>query len=134
MSREQKAAEEAAKSGAASSNQPTIFDKIISKDIPADVIYEDNDALAFNDINKQAPVHFLVIPKRRGNLVSLSTAKDEDEVLLGHLMLVARKVAKDQGLQEGYRVVINDGKNGCQSVMHLHLHVLGGRQLTWPPG
>lgn len=111
----------------------TIFGKIIRKEIPADVVYEDDTALAFRDVNPQAPVHVLVIPKRP--IAQLSRSADADEQLLGHLMVVARRVARQEGLDEsGFRVVINDGKHGAQSVYHIHLHVLGGRQLTWPPG
>lgn len=113
--------------------QPTIFSKIIDKSIPADIIYEDEQCLAFNDIAPTAPVHFLVIPKKL--IPALSYAEDEDEQLLGHLLIVAKKMAKKQGLAEdGYRVVINNGVNGSQSVYHLHVHVIGGRQLGWPPG
>ena len=109
---------------------PTIFDKIISKEIPAKVIYEDDVCLAFSDVNPQAPVHFLVIPKKRGNLSQLSTASESDKALLGHLMFTAQKVAREQGIAEsGFRLVVNDGKNGSQSVYHLHIHVLGGRQM-----
>jgi len=85
-----------------------------------------------NDLNPQAPVHMLVIPRKP--IPQLSKAEDEDEALLGHLLLVARKVAKQVGLDKGFRIVINDGKEGCQSVYHLHIHVLGGRTMTWPPG
>ena len=88
--------------------------------------------VAFNDINPQAPVHFLVIPRKP--LPQLSSATDEDRELLGHLMLVANKVAQEQGLQRGYRLVVNNGPDGAQSVYYLHLHVLGGRQMAWPPG
>ncbi|GAB0099288.1 histidine triad nucleotide-binding protein 1 [Sergentomyia squamirostris] len=122
-------AREAAASGAAS--QPTIFDKIISKEIPADVIYEDDTCLAFNDIAPQAPVHFLVIPKQR--IAMLELAKESDEKLLGHLMQVAGTLGQKKA-PNGYRLVVNNGSEGCQSVYHLHLHVLGGRQLAWPPG
>ncbi|KAK5870850.1 hypothetical protein PBY51_003762 [Eleginops maclovinus] len=111
---------------------PTIFSKVIDKSIPADIIYEDEKCLAFRDISPQAPVHFLVIP--RVPIPRISEAKDEVAELLGHLLVVAKKVAKQESLVEGYRVVINDGKHGAQSVYHLHLHVLGGRQLKWPPG
>ncbi|XP_051922836.1 histidine triad nucleotide-binding protein 2, mitochondrial [Hippocampus zosterae] len=110
----------------------TIFSKVIDKSLPADIIYEDDKCLAFRDISPQAPVHFLVIPKML--IPSLSQAKDDDAELLGHLLVVAKKVAKQEALAEGYRVVINDGKHGAQSVYHLHLHVLGGRQMKWPPG
>ncbi|KAK2580383.1 hypothetical protein KPH14_006138 [Odynerus spinipes] len=110
----------------------TIFGKILRKEIPCKFIYEDDKCVAFNDINAQAPVHFLVIPRKP--ISQLSKADDEDEALLGHLMLVARKVAQQEGLENGFRLVINDGKHGAQSVFHLHLHVLGGRQMQWPPG
>ena len=110
----------------------TIFQKIIEKEIPADIIYEDDSVLAFKDVSPQAPVHFLVIPKKP--ITMIENAEDADENLLGHLLLVGRKVAKEQGLEKGYRMVINNGVEGCQSVYHLHLHVLGGRQLKWPPG
>ncbi|XP_028270418.1 histidine triad nucleotide-binding protein 2, mitochondrial [Parambassis ranga] len=111
---------------------PTIFLKVIDKSIPADIIYEDDKCLAFRDINPQAPVHFLVIP--RVPIPRISAASDDDAELLGHLLVVAKNVAKQESLSEGYRVVINDGKHGAQSVYHLHVHVLGGRQMTWPPG
>merc|ERR1712038_1043907 len=88
--------------------------------------------LAFRDVNPQAPVHFLVIPKKI--IPKLSDSAPEDEPLLGHLLYTARKVAETENLEEGYRVVINNGKHGAQSVYHLHIHVLGGRQLSWPPG
>ncbi|NP_001040207.1 uncharacterized protein LOC114240638 [Bombyx mandarina] len=110
---------------------PTIFDKIISKEIRADIIYEDDLCLAFNDIAPQAPVHFLVIPKRR--IARLQDAENNDNELLGHLMLVARSLGA-QRAPSGWRLVVNNGKDGAQSVYHLHLHVLGGRQMGWPPG
>lgn len=112
----------------------TLFDKIISKAIPADVLYEDELALAFRDINPAAPTHFLVIPKTRDGLTSLSKADPRHKEILGHLLFVAQHVAKEQGLESGFRIVINDGADGCQTVFHLHLHCLGGRQLGWPPG
>ncbi|CAL8348144.1 unnamed protein product [Lota lota] len=111
---------------------PTIFSKVVDKSIPADIIYEDEKCLAFRDITPQAPVHFLVIPKVQ--IPRISAAQDADAELLGHLLIVAKNVAKKECLIEGYRVVINDGQHGAQSVYHLHIHVLGGRQLTWPPG
>ncbi|KAK5975707.1 Histidine triad nucleotide-binding protein 1, partial [Trichostrongylus colubriformis] len=112
----------------------TIFGKIIRKEIPAKIIYEDDEVLAFHDVSPQAPVHFLVIPKKR--IAMLQEAEDTvvDQALLGKLMLTAAKVARDLGLENGYRVVVNNGRDGCQSVFHLHLHILGGRQLGWPPG
>ncbi|EAT35646.1 AAEL012200-PA [Aedes aegypti] len=125
--------DEVAKAQAADATvEDTIFGKIIRKEIPCNFIHEDDRCVAFHDISAQAPVHFLVIPKKP--IPQLSKATEEDEALLGHLMLVAKKVAAEQGLGEGFRIVINDGKNGAQSVYHLHLHVLGGRQMKWPPG
>jgi len=111
---------------------PTIFDKILDGTIPATFIHDDDKCVAFNDVNPQAPVHFLVIPRKR--IAMLEEADDDDGDILGHLMLTARKVAKEQGLIKGYRVVVNNGVEGAQSVYHLHIHVLGGRQLSWPPG
>jgi histidine triad (HIT) family protein len=113
---------------------PTIFDKILDRSIPAKIIYEDDQCLAFHDVNPQAPVHFLVIPKHRDGLTQLSKAEPRHKEVLGHLMFVAQEVAAKEKLDNGFRVVINDGRDGCQSVFHLHLHVLGGRTLGWPPG
>ncbi|XP_049767189.1 uncharacterized HIT-like protein Synpcc7942_1390 isoform X1 [Schistocerca cancellata] len=110
---------------------PTIFDKIIRREIPADIIYEDDLCLAFNDVNPQAPVHFLVIPKKQ--IPMLGDAEDNDKELLGYLLLKARKLGNER-MKNGYRIVINNGPDGCQSVYHLHIHVVGGRQLGWPPG
>lgn len=109
----------------------TIFSKIIKREIPATIIYEDDLSLAFRDVNPQAPVHFLVIPKKP--IVKLSEATIEDQSLLGHLLLVANKVAAQEGL-ESSRLVTNSGAEAGQSVFHLHIHVLGGRSLDWPPG
>lgn len=119
---------------AAESVAPTIFDKIINKQIPATIIYEDDSCLAFRDINPQGPVHFLVIPKVHDGLTQLSKARPDHKELLGHMLYTAAVVAKQEGLSNGYRVVLNDGPDGAQSVYHLHLHVIGGRQMTWPPG
>ena len=110
----------------------TIFSKIIRREIPANIVYEDNLALAFKDINAQAPTHILVIPKKP--IPRVSEANTEDKDLLGHLLLIAKKVADQAGLKNGYRVVINNGDDGGQTVDHLHLHILGGRQMQWPPG
>ncbi|OCQ93729.1 zinc-binding protein [Limnothrix sp. PR1529] len=110
----------------------TIFGKIIRREIPAAIVYEDDLALAFRDVNPQAPVHLLVIPKKP--IENLAAATAEDQVLLGHLMLVIQKVAQQEGLDQGYRVVANTGEDGGQTVFHLHFHVLGGRSLAWPPG
>lgn len=110
-----------------------LFCRIARKEIPADVLYEDDDMLAFRDINPQAPVHFLCIPKK--HIDSLATLDPVDEGLLAHLMTAAGRIAASEGLStNGYRVVTNIGRDGGQSVPHLHFHVLGGRSLTWPPG
>ncbi|GFN88747.1 histidine triad nucleotide-binding protein 1 [Plakobranchus ocellatus] len=110
----------------------TIFGKIIRREIPTEFLYEDELCVAFNDINPQGPVHFLVIPKKP--IVKLSDAEDCDEQILGRLLTVARKVAKEKGLSDGYRVVINDSDQGGQTVFHIHVHVIGGRKMRWPPG
>ena len=110
----------------------TIFSKIIAREIPADIVYEDELCLAFKDINPQAPTHVLIIPKKE--IPRLCDAKPEDQALLGHLMLVAGQVAKQLGVGEAFRVVINNGAEAGQSVFHVHLHVLGGRGFRWPPG
>ena len=111
----------------------TVFGRILKGEIPAKVVYEDDQVLAFHDVNPQAPVHVLVIPKRE--IRRLSDTTDADKTLLGHLFAVAREVARLVGVSEdGYRVVVNDGIDGGQSVDHLHLHVMGGRPFVWPPG
>ncbi|KAK9062317.1 hypothetical protein SSX86_019503 [Deinandra increscens subsp. villosa] len=117
----------------ANSGAPTIFDKIISKEIPSSIVYEDEKVLAFRDINPQAPVHVLVIPKLRDGLTELGKAEPRHEDILGHLLHASKIVAEKEGIVDGFRVVINSGATACQSVYHLHLHVLGGRQLKWPP-
>lgn len=111
----------------------TVFSKIVRKEIPAKIVYEDDLSLAFHDLNAQAPIHVLVIPKRQ--IDSLEDATDEDSQLLGHLQIVAQRVARLLGIHNtGYRVVMNCGRDGGQSVGHIHYHVLGGRTLDWPPG
>jgi len=115
-----------------SQNTETIFSKIIRKEIPAHIVYEDDLALAFTDVNPQAPVHILVIPKKP--IVNLATAEPEDQALLGHLLLIVQRVAAQAGLENGYRVVMNTGVDGGQTVHHLHIHILGGRSMSWPPG
>jgi len=110
----------------------SIFSKIIRREIPSEFVHEDDQCVAIKDINPQAPVHILVIPKKP--IPQLSKADDSDEQLLGHLLIVARKVAAEQNLAKGFRIVINDGKDGGQEVFHIHIHVLGGRQMSWPPG
>ncbi|KAG9263556.1 histidine triad nucleotide-binding protein 1 [Astyanax mexicanus] len=125
-------AEEVVKAQTAQPGGDTIFGKIIRKEIPAKIIYEDEQCIAFHDVAPQAPTHFLVVPRKP--IVQLSKAEDGDAALLGHLMIVAKKCAEQVGLPRGYRLVVNDGPDGGQSVYHVHLHVLGGRQLGWPPG
>ena len=111
----------------------TLFEKIIARETPADIVYEDDRVLAFKDINPQAPVHVLVIPKQ--SIPRIAEAADHDKDLLGHLLLKARDVAGELGLKEnGFRLVINNGSDGGESVPHLHCHILGGRALNWPPG
>lgn len=110
----------------------TIFGKMIEGEIPCDKVYEDDKALAFRDINPAAPTHILVIPKEEIEDIS---KVPEGSGLLDHLFTVATKIAKDEGIEDsGYRLVVNKGRNGGQSVDHLHIHILGGRQMTWPPG
>ncbi|HUI07906.1 MAG TPA: histidine triad nucleotide-binding protein [Verrucomicrobiae bacterium] len=110
-----------------------IFAKIIRKEIPAKIVYEDDRVLAFRDVNPQAPVHVLVVPK--SDISRISEAKVEQEPLLGHLLTVAAEVARREGIDgTGYRLVINKGAHAGESVPHLHVHLLGGRQMDWPPG
>jgi histidine triad (HIT) family protein len=110
-----------------------IFCRIGSKQIPSRVVLEDDQVLAFDDLNPQAPVHVLVIPKR--HIGALKNVQQQDQALLGHLLAAANQVAQKKGIEEsGYRVVANTGIDGGQTVFHLHLHVLGGRPMTWPPG
>ena len=114
---------------------PTFFDKLTSKEIPADIIHEDDQCMAFRDINPQGPKHFLVIPKHKDGLNRFSNMREDQKGLLGHMMYVAQKCAREEGLVPGgFRTVINDGPDGAQSVYHLHIHVIGGRQMNWPPG
>src|SRR6056297_2722867 len=110
----------------------TIFSKIIAKEIPADILHEDDLCLAFRDINPKAPTHFLVVPKKE--IASMMDLTAEDEAAVGRCLMVASKVAAAEGLERGYRVVANSGEDGGQEVPHLHFHVLGGRKLSWPPG
>ena len=111
----------------------TLFEKIVAREIPADIVYETAEVLAFRDVNPQAPVHVLVVPKRV--IPRLAQAKPDDELTLGKLLLAAAKVASDLGLTAGgFRVVINNGPDAGETVPHLHVHVLGGRPLAWPPG
>ena len=112
--------------------ETTIFKRIIDKEIPADIVYEDEQCLAFRDVAPQAPVHVLLIPKKE--IKNIDSLVDEDQALLGHLWLVLRDLAKQLELDNGYRVVVNCGDEGGQTVAHLHFHLLGGRSLAWPPG
>ena len=111
----------------------TLFEKICDKEIPATVVFEDERCVAFRDISPQAPLHILIIPRKPVSRIGL--AEDEDEALLGHLLLTAAKVARSEGVAAtGYRLVINNGPDGGEAVPHLHIHLLGGRQMMWPPG
>ena len=111
----------------------TIFEKIIAREIPSDIVYEDDLVLAFRDIKPQAPVHVLIVPKK--SIPRIAEATAEDHRLLGHLLLKAAAVAAQLGLTAtGYRLVINNGPDGGESVPHLHCHILGGRAMSWPPG
>jgi len=110
-----------------------LFLKILNREIPADIVYENDEVLAFRDIDPQAPVHILIIPKRR--IATVNDLEDGDAELMGRLLLAARDIAVSEKLADnGYRLVFNCNRHGCQSVYHIHLHLLGGRQLAWPPG
>lgn len=110
----------------------TLFTKIINREIPAKIIYEDDQVLAFHDIAPQAPVHFLVIPKK--HIATLNDLTEEDKPLAGHILFTAQRLAKELGCEDGFRVVMNCNENGGQTVYHIHMHVLGQRQMNWPPG
>jgi histidine triad (HIT) family protein len=111
----------------------TIFSKIIRKEIPADIVYEDERVLAFRDINPVAPIHILIIPKEI--IVNVAAARKEHKEILGELMLTAANIARQEGLEDsGYRIVTNNGLNAGQTVFHIHLHLIGGRPMDWPPG
>ena len=123
-----------AKSATLTEGEKTIFQKILDKEIPCKFIYEDDLCVAFDDVAPQAPVHFLVIPRKPIAMIE-KMDPGADEPLVGHLLSVANKVAKEvKQMNNGYRLVINNGVEGCQSVYHLHVHVIGGKQLSWPPG
>ena len=110
----------------------TIFEKIITREIPSEILYEDEVCIAIRDVNPQAPVHALVIPKKP--ISRIANAEETDSETIGHLLLVASKVARVENLDQGFRIVINNGPDGGETVPHLHVHVLGGRQMNWPPG
>ncbi len=113
--------------------EKTIFEKIVDKEIPTEIIYEDDFVMAFNDIEPQAPFHILIIPKK--NIATINNLAEADEALIGKLFITAARIAKEMGFsEEGYRCVMNCNKHGQQTVFHLHLHLLGGKQLSWPPG
>ncbi|KAL6555278.1 Histidine triad nucleotide-binding protein 1 [Orobanche gracilis] len=156
------ASEKEAALAAAPSDSPTLFDKIINKQIPANIVYEDDKVLAFRDISPQAPTHILLIPKVKDGLTRIASvrskiltypftqshgphrtsygasiclmAEEKHCAILGYLLYTAKIIAKQEGLDDGFRHVINDGPHGCQSVYHLHVRLLGGRQMNWPPG
>ena len=109
-----------------------LFCNIVNKEIPANLIYEDDKVLAFKDINPQSPVHFLVIPKE--HIDSINSVEEGNKEVLGHILYTISKLAKEQNLESGYRIVNNCGKDGGQTVNHIHFHVLGGREMMWPPG
>lgn len=114
-------------------NEKTLFQKICDKEIPATIVHEDARCVAFRDISPQAPLHILIIPRQP--IARIGLAVESDESLLGHLLLTAAQVARSEGISEsGYRLVINNGPDGGEAVPHLHIHLLGGRQLLWPPG
>ena len=110
----------------------TLFSKIIRREIPADIVYEDDLCLAFRDINPQAPMHILLIPKQK--IVKISDATESDQSLLGHLLLKAGDIAREQGYADAFRLVINNGEEAGQTVFHLHIHILAGREFSWPAG
>ena len=110
----------------------TLFQKIIDKEIPADIVYEDDLSLVFKDVNPQAPTHLLIIPKKP--IAKVSDMSEEDKDLFGHLMWVAGEVARKSGLDDTFRLVVNNGAKAGQSVFHIHIHLLSGRPLSWPPG
>jgi histidine triad (HIT) family protein len=110
----------------------TLFSKIINREIPADIVYEDDLCLAFRDINPQAPVHILLIPKQA--IAKIADATESDQSLLGHLLLKTGEIAREQGYADAYRLVVNNGEGAGQAVFHLHIHILAGRDFSWPPG
>ena len=112
--------------------EPTIFKRIIDREIPAKIVYEDDLCLAFEDIKPQAPTHVLIIPRKE--IPSVDDLAEADVPVVGHLLLVAQKIGRQLGLADGYRLVTNCGKDAGQEVMHLHFHLLAGRPMTWPPG
>jgi histidine triad (HIT) family protein len=112
--------------------EKTLFQKIMDREEPGDIVYEDDQCVAIRDINPQAPTHVLIVPRKP--IPTLDALTEEDESLVGHLFLIAQKVAAEEGLTDGYRTVFNNGWAAQQTVEHIHLHLLGGRRMTWPPG
>lgn len=110
----------------------TIFTKIINCEIPATIVFEDEHVVAFRDVNPKAPTHILIVPRKP--IPTLNDATEEDKTLLGHMMLTAKKIAADEGLEKGYRLVMNCREQAGQTVFHIHLHLMGGRAMHWPPG
>ena len=110
----------------------TLFQKIIDKELPADIVYEDDLCLAFKDINPVAPTHILIIPKKQ--IEKISDSNPEDKELLGHLFLVAGNIARDLSIEDAFRLVVNNGAGAQQTVFHLHIHLIAGREFSWPPG
>jgi histidine triad (HIT) family protein len=113
-------------------SEKTLFQRIIDGEVDADIVHEDEHCVAFRDIDPQAPTHVLIVPRKP--IPSLDDLKEEDADVVGHLFVVARDIAREEGLRDGYRTVINCGDDGGQTVYHLHLHLLGGRRMQWPPG
>jgi histidine triad (HIT) family protein len=114
------------------SESKTLFQKIIDREIPAQIVFEDDLILAFKDIHPQAPIHVLIIPKKP--IPMLKNATVEDQALLGHMLVIANKIAENMQISDGFRIVINNGERAGQTVFHLHMHILGGRAMEWPPG
>ena len=112
--------------------EDTLFQKIIDRELPADIVYEDDECLVFKDINPIAPTHLLIIPKKK--IDKVVNASEEDKELMGHLLLIAGEVAKKLGIEDAFRLVVNNGKGAQQTVFHLHIHLIAGREFTWPPG
>ena len=113
--------------------EETVFSQIIDKKIPAEILYEDEEVVAFKDINPQAPVHVLIVSRKK--IPKLTAIKEDDTLLMGKMVVIAQKIASEQGLEEdGFRLLMNQGKFGGQTIYHLHFHLLGGRRLMWPPG
>jgi histidine triad (HIT) family protein len=112
--------------------EKTLFQKIMDREEPGDILYEDDQCVALRDINPQAPTHVLIVPRKP--IPTLDALTEDDEALVGHLFLIAQKVAAEEGLSDGYRTVFNNGPDARQTVDHIHLHLIGGREMSWPPG